>query len=105
MKLSKTTTTLLIALGVTILVAAFFIFQATSSTEDDGIITEGEVSTEAEAIFINLASQINSISFDTSLFNDPRFASLVDIRVAIIPEAAGRKDPFALINGVVAPTR
>jgi hypothetical protein len=52
----------------------------------------------AEVRFLNLAGQIGSITFDTSIFSDLRFSSLVDIHTAILPEAAGRKDPFASLQ-------
>jgi hypothetical protein len=50
--------------------------------------------------FLNLSSQIGPISFDTSVFSDPRFMALTDIHTAILPESVGRNDPFASISGV-----
>ena len=103
MKFSKTTTYLLIALAVVAVISAIVIFNALSSTPSDiDIITEGEASTSVdEVIFITLASQIETISFDDTFFSDPRFMSLVDIRTPIVPEAVGRRDPFANISGIV----
>lgn len=54
----------------------------------------------AEQQFLNLAAELQPISFDTSLFNDPRFASLVDLSVPVVPESTGRLDPFAPVPGV-----
>ncbi len=96
MKLSKNTTILIVALVVTIGVAGIVLFNATRT--DPAVITETEGSSESEMVFINLASQIDAIHFSTDLLNDPRFLILEDIRVAVIPENAGRKDPFAIIG-------
>ena len=54
----------------------------------------------AELTFLNLASQLDTISFDTTVLSDPRFLALVDIRTAILPEATGRIDPFATLPGL-----
>lgn len=96
MKLSRTTTILIIALIVTVGVAGIVLFNATR--DDSSTVTEVENATDSETVFINLASQIDAIHFNTALLSDPKFMSLVDIRVAVIPELAGRKDPFAVIG-------
>ena len=103
MKFSKTTTYLLIALAVVALISGVVIFNAMSSTpSDQEIVTEGDMTASVdEVLFITLASQIETISFDESFFSDPRFMSLVDIRTPIVPEDVGRRDPFANISGIV----
>lgn len=100
MKLSKTTTILLIALFATIGIAVLVLVNASKTPSDEEIISEGETVSNAEVVFLNLASQIDSISFDESLFSDPRFMALKDIRVAVIPEEVGRRDPFAALIGL-----
>lgn len=102
MKLSKTTSILLIILAVVAVVCGIVIFNATSSVPSDfDILTEGQSTSVDEALFMNLASQIDAISFNDSLLKDPRFLSLVDIRVVVVPETVGRKDPFANLSGIV----
>lgn len=54
----------------------------------------------AEQQFLNLAGQLQPLSFDISIFSDPRFASLVDISVPVSPESQGRTDPFSPLPGV-----
>jgi hypothetical protein len=49
----------------------------------------------AETTFVNLATQLEPLGFDTAILSDPRFMALVDIHTAVIPESAGRRDPFA----------
>lgn len=99
MKALKNTPTI-IAIVVAILgVIAYFVWlrpQPEPNVSFDGTMP----SSEAQATFLELAEQLNTISFDTSIFNDPRFRALVDIKTAILPEAAGRTDPFAPLPGV-----
>lgn len=57
---------------------------------------------QAEQQFIQLAGELNPISFDTTLFQDPNFASLVDIGTQVVPEPAGRADPFGAVGGTAA---
>lgn len=102
MKLSRSTSILLGVLGVVTLVGGYIMYNALKPEDyADGTVTEEEAqASQAEVLFINLASQIDNIRFDQSLFTDPRFAALVDIRVGIIEEESGREDPFANIVGL-----
>lgn len=61
-------------------------------------LTEQTSSTPGEQRFQSLVSELEPISFDTSLFADPRFMGLVDLSTTITPEASGRLDPFAPIG-------
>ncbi|HYE23484.1 MAG TPA: hypothetical protein VEA92_03535 [Candidatus Paceibacterota bacterium] len=103
MKLTKTTTILLLILGAVAVVSGVVIYNATSSVPSDEEILTEEVgmSNVDEALFMNLASQIDAIRFDEAFFSDPRFLTLVDIRVVVVPEQVGRKDPFANLSGIV----
>lgn len=102
MKISRSTSILLGILGLVTLVGGYIMYNALKPEDyADGTVTEEEAqASQAEILFINLASQIDNIRFDESLFTDPRFSALVDIRVAVIAEEAGREDPFANIVGV-----
>ena len=69
----------------------YFFFLA----KDDGTVLSGSApASDAEVSFINLVSQLGAVEFDTHIFDDPRFNALVDMRTPILPEPAGRKDPF-----------
>ncbi len=48
-----------------------------------------------QAAFQSLVGQLAPISFDTSIFSDPKFAALTDLATPVTPEPAGRIDPFA----------
>lgn len=95
MKLSRTNI-LLIILGVVALAAAIY-YLVPKNDANEGVVEgrdAGGIAGDAEAVFTNLGAQIESISFDTSFFNDPRYLALEDITVIVVPEKSGRIDPF-----------
>jgi hypothetical protein len=65
-------------------------------------LTASLTQTADEAQFQTLATQLQNITFDTSIFTDPRFMALVDISAQITPESTGRLDPFAPVSGVTS---
>lgn len=74
--------------------AIFYMTTRTPSTDETVLTTDGPAS-QSEATFVMLATQLDSIAFDTSVLNDPRFLILTDIHTAVTPENSGRNDPFA----------
>jgi hypothetical protein len=98
-KVSKTTIVLAAILAASLVwaVVHFFFIKDTSGAV---VSVSGAPESQAEIAFLDLATQLDGISFDTSFLTDSRFANLVDIRNAITPEASGRKDPFAPVQGV-----
>jgi phosphatidylserine synthase len=76
-------------------VIAYLVFFNTNNDTTAVSTGSGAPASAAEVTFLNLASQINPITFDTTIFSDPRFTALVDIHTAILPEATGRTDPFS----------
>ncbi len=83
--------------GAALLAAGYFLFFNTSDSTAD--ITVSNTTSPAELLFINLAGQLDPIAFNGGVLSDPRFAALVDIRTAVIPETTGRPDPFAPLGG------
>ncbi len=55
---------------------------------------------KSQSRFQTLVGELQPVSFNTDIFSDPRFASLVDLATPITPETAGRIDPFAPVLGV-----
>lgn len=91
---------LIITLAVIILIAAVYLtFFSGGSVAD---VSTSSASSPSELFFANLEGELNPIAFDTTILSDPRFAALIDIRTAILPETSGRPDPFAPIPGVAA---
>ena len=73
-------------------------FLLTGSTDTSQVVTASVPSSEAEVVFVNLASQLVPLSYDTSILSDPRFTSLIDLHTAVLPEQKGRRDPFAVFG-------
>ena len=44
---------------------------------------------------LDLLRDLKRLSFDETLFSDPRFRNLVDFGVELLPEPKGRRNPFA----------
>jgi hypothetical protein len=80
-------------IGVVLLAGAGYLLFLQPPSADT--LTASEPTSPAETTFVNLASQLEPLGFDTSILTDPRFMALVDIHTAILPEAVGRRDPFA----------
>ena len=99
--MSSRTKIALAAVGIIVLLgAAYFIFFNHANDATTAVEATGGPASTAEVTFLNLVGKINPITFDTTIFTDPRFAALVDIHTVILPEASGRKDPFAPVAGI-----
>ncbi len=100
----KSTKILYGAAAIVFLGAAYyyFIFNKDSGAAVD---SNSVAASSAEISFISLIGQIDPISFDVSVLSNPKFTQLQDIRIAVIPEPSGRKDPFSPYAGaIIAPT-
>lgn len=73
-------------------------------TPSDVLAPVAATSTEAGANLLSSIEQLKAVNFDSSLFSDPVFASLIDFGVVIPPEPVGRANPFAPLGGVSAPS-
>lgn len=62
------------------------------------VVNESE--NQAKIQFQTLVSELRPVSFNTRIFSDPRFDTLVDLTTPVSPEPLGRLDPFATIIGV-----
>lgn len=100
MHLTKSNIILAIAAGLTFIAAVYYYFFYNKDT--GGAVVATAPASQAELDFVNLAGQIDSISFDQTIFSDPRFMRLVDIHTVVVPEPTGRRDPFATLPGTAA---
>jgi len=94
----KSNTINIIILSLIIAAGAYWYFFA--GTGNQAPLTQSSSGSAAQSEFPVPVSELQSISFDTSIFSDPKFTSLVDITTAVQPEPIGRPDPFAVIPGV-----
>lgn len=88
---------LIIGAGTLILAAGAYWYFFTG-TGNDSPLTASQQPNEAQSRFETLISELQPITFDLSIFNDPRFQSLSNISTPITPEPAGRSDPFSTLG-------
>ncbi len=88
-----------IALVIVVVGAGMYYMWGRPST---GSVVTADVTPQSsvEATFLGLASELDTVTLDASLFSDVRFLSLKDIHTTIIAEPAGRRDPFASLPGI-----
>jgi hypothetical protein len=97
MHLTKSNIILIVAASLTFVAAVYYYFFYNKDTGSAVVATAP--ASAAELDFVNLAGQIDSISFDPGIFSDPRFMRLTDIHTIVVPESSGRRDPFAALSG------
>lgn len=92
MKINSNTISLII--GALVVVGGIWYFFFTGgSGNDQPLSAAGD--NPAQTQFAALVSQLQPISFNTNIFQDPNFMALVDLSTPVTPESAGRLDPFA----------
>lgn len=85
---------------VTLIIAggAYWFFSTGAGSQQPLSVSSSDNS--AQMHFQTLVNELQPISFDTSIFSDPKFASLINIETPPVPEALGRLDPFSPVPGV-----
>lgn len=90
-----------VALAVVLVGAALYYLWGRPASTD--VITEDALPQSAsEAVFLGLAGELDTVTFDGAIFTDPRFLSLKDIHTNVVEEPVGRRDPFASLPGITA---
>jgi len=90
---SSLTPTIIIFIVIIAIVGGYIYMKGSGSTTQP--LTTSNIASSTTSQFQNITNQLSSISFDTNLFSDPRFAALRDINTPVGQEAVGRTDPFA----------
>lgn len=86
----------LIVVIIGIAIPGYFLLTSSPKVETSSqVVSSSDITNDAEAQFVTLSAQLVPLSFDTSILTDPRFTSLVDLHTIVLPEAIGRRDPFA----------
>ncbi len=80
---------------VLLLVAGFWVYMTYFSGSSSGPALKTEQDSPLSQDVLVTLSNLNTIKLDPSIFEDPVFLALSDYSVAIPPEVAGRKNPFA----------
>lgn len=97
---SHNSNTVLIIISALIVAAGAYWYFFTG-TGNEVPLTADATPNVAQSQFEALVSELGPISFDTRIFEEPRFMALVDLSTPIAPETSGRLDPFAAIPGVI----
>ena len=85
---------------VTLILAGVAYWYFFTGTGNQPPLSQSTSASQAQTQFQTLVSELEPISFDTSIFSDPKFTALVDLTTPVAPENVGRLDPFATIGGV-----
>jgi len=81
-----------------IIIGGAYWYFSSQSSNDVSLTSSNPSESPAQSQFDLLVNQLQPISFNTSIFSDPRFAALIDLTTPITPETPGRADPFAPIG-------
>lgn len=95
----KPNTISIIVITLIIAVGAYLFFH-TGAGNQQPLSASSPSDNPAQAQFQALVNELQPISFDTAIFSDPKFASLVSIETPPVPETLGRLDPFSPVSGV-----
>ena len=96
----KSNTTLLLIIATLIVMAGAYWYFFTGTGNKPPLSTRSAPTNQAQRQFETLVSELQLISFNTSIFSDVRFNALVDITTPVSPEPIGRLDPLSPISAV-----
>lgn len=88
----------IILIIITLFVAAGAYWYFFTDTGNKPPLTVLSSVSQSQTRFQTLVSELQTVSFNTEIFSDPRFTALVDLATPISPETAGRLDPFAPVG-------
>lgn len=91
----KKNLTIIASVGVVILGIGYLLFFKSGGLPQDLVQAPATPISEAQRSFLVLLQELKQVSFDTSFFQDPYFASLRTVDFSVTPETKGKKDPFA----------
>lgn len=88
---------ILVTVGLGVVVAGGVWYGMTSNSSPALLTTEdvSGVGSTAERELIDTLLALREVSLDGSIFSNPAFLSLRDFGIQIVPEPAGRRNPFA----------
>lgn len=101
METTHTSRNLLIAVAIILAVVAAGYFYLTRDTVSDSDLLIGapvESSGGVEGDLLTALQQLRTITLDSKIFEDPVFRSFVDFSTTLVPQPAGRTNPFAPLD-------
>lgn len=81
---------ILLLILIMLIIAAYNTLRSSPEVETGEIIADQAGSSRVEAIL----ATVNSISFDRSVFQDPRFSTLRSIEISLPSRPIGKQNPF-----------
>lgn len=100
--MSRSVTSVLSVVGIGIVVAGaiWYGMSQGSGSSSGSLIANQPVATSAdERELVETLLALRSVTLDGSIFTQPAFMSLKDFGTQIVPEPAGRPNPFAPLGG------
>ena len=89
---------ILFAFGLALVLwLGYIVFIQEDAGEVGDIVTISQAQRDTQAFLVQL-QELKEIDFSDSIFNDPRFNSLVDFRQDVQFEPVGRNNPFLPIG-------
>ena len=86
--------------GVIVLGLVYYVWTSAASTPL--LSSTGEGTSPLSQEILTTLGQLHTIRLDPSVFIDPVFVSLADFGVTLPPQNAGRRNPFAPLDGTSA---
>lgn len=99
--MSRSFTSILSVVGIGIVVAgAIWYGMSQGSGSSSSVISSQPAATSAdEKELVETLLALRSVTLDGTIFTEPAFMSLRDFGTQIVPEPAGRPNPFAPLSG------
>ncbi len=82
----------------TVAAALLYYFYSSSGSSTELLTNTSATQSPISQEVLTTLGNLRTIKLDSSIFNDPLFASLSDFGVTIPPAAAGRRNPFAPVG-------
>jgi hypothetical protein len=92
----KSNTIIIIPVALIVIAVAYWYFF--TDTGNQPPLSTSPIENQSQTQFQRLVSELQPISFPTTIFSDPRFLSLIDLATPITAEVSGRVDPFAPVS-------
>jgi len=90
--------TILLVIATIIVAGGGYFWYTSTQTGNQPPLSVGAAQSAAQSQFKVLVSELQAVTFDSTIFSNPNFLALVDLATPVTPEAPGRTDPFASIS-------
>jgi hypothetical protein len=85
----------IIAIVIVIAGGMWYGLTSSSSPASTGVLSSSATDSSGDQSIVSTLLALQSITLSGAIFSNPAYATLKDFTTAIVPEPAGRPDPFA----------